>query len=704
MAAFNALHWRNGASSAISAASLSRLEADLSDVLGYDTAAELRAAGVPSAVLTARTRGALALGDGGHGLWRWDAASTAADNLGTVLQPPHYSGPGRWVRVWSGPVEVPWFGGQTGAAAQAAIDAVEAGGAAGSVYFPWGDNGLYDLSATGPLYVRRASLIGDPRRPILANWTDSTGSDGKVLFPGNAHPYYTSLLTTFPCSIAAGSRVVTVADGDWAVGDQVVVRSVGEAMGSSGVAYPDYVWLAVVEAVDGADLRLSDAPDRTVPALIGRCASVVARDGVALFFYHGGTVRDLRIVSARKWVSDSAQLNTRWHGVEVDSEVGIYGNLFQGVQWRDSRCVFSTAGGEISHHSLRTTIRNCKLVGRAVAGRDPYAGLAVGERSREISVVGCEWDCGDVAVPNLWAMRTTERVVFQACRGRMPDAPSAQILYLSDSSLDSGWPGGGDNAILDCAIDAGACTRSLVMTSPHAGNRVERVTMAATPSAADSLLLTGGPKRVVDCQLPGRVKFAAAPAAPDILLRNELSLGFTNESTATDYRVHQLRGNRSADSALKLALGTYAAASAYVGPDAAGPLLIRAIGAALRVRDTLGWELWGYAGGTMGARTLRVYLDDGAAGITLATGAIAAADTGEWRLSGHLQVLSGGTGKVYSELTSKGGIASARGCAALGVSVISAVYALRVDCACVGANTSLTAWGRASVANPWYLP
>ena len=51
-------------------------------------------------------------GDGGGGTFFWDAASAVADNGGTVIAPTFagFSGTGRWTRVYSGAVDVKWFG------------------------------------------------------------------------------------------------------------------------------------------------------------------------------------------------------------------------------------------------------------------------------------------------------------------------------------------------------------------------------------------------------------------------------------------------------------------------------------------------------------------------------------------------------------------------------------------------------------------
>ena len=51
-------------------------------------------------------------GDGGGGTFYWDATSAVADNGGTVIAPTFagFSGTGRWTRVYSGAVDVKWFG------------------------------------------------------------------------------------------------------------------------------------------------------------------------------------------------------------------------------------------------------------------------------------------------------------------------------------------------------------------------------------------------------------------------------------------------------------------------------------------------------------------------------------------------------------------------------------------------------------------
>jgi hypothetical protein len=89
-------------------------------------------------------------GDGG-GVFRWDAASTATDNGGTIIKETAVT-TGRWVRQFSGPVNVKWFGAiGDGSDATTAIDAANA--AANtlncSVYIPTGNYTYTGSGLTG---------------------------------------------------------------------------------------------------------------------------------------------------------------------------------------------------------------------------------------------------------------------------------------------------------------------------------------------------------------------------------------------------------------------------------------------------------------------------------------------------------------------------------------------------------------------------
>lgn len=57
---------------------------------------------------TALVNGYYAAGDGGGGSFYYDQTSGATENGGTVIAPD--SGTGRWLRIYSGPINVRWFG------------------------------------------------------------------------------------------------------------------------------------------------------------------------------------------------------------------------------------------------------------------------------------------------------------------------------------------------------------------------------------------------------------------------------------------------------------------------------------------------------------------------------------------------------------------------------------------------------------------
>jgi hypothetical protein len=83
-------------------------------------------------------------GDGGGGIFLWNDASTLADNDGTIIRPNDVAAasPGRWIRLYSGPVNVRWFGAGLGlgsdlARIMSALVILTATG--GELFFPAGN-------------------------------------------------------------------------------------------------------------------------------------------------------------------------------------------------------------------------------------------------------------------------------------------------------------------------------------------------------------------------------------------------------------------------------------------------------------------------------------------------------------------------------------------------------------------------------------
>jgi len=80
------------------------------DSLAADSIASLKAISVSGITSNQAVSvlGYYVAGDGGGGIFYYDSASATADNGGTVIQPT--TGTGRWKRVYSGALNVRWFG------------------------------------------------------------------------------------------------------------------------------------------------------------------------------------------------------------------------------------------------------------------------------------------------------------------------------------------------------------------------------------------------------------------------------------------------------------------------------------------------------------------------------------------------------------------------------------------------------------------
>ena len=114
-------------------------------------------------------------GDGGGGIFYYDASSSATDNGGTVIAPT--AGAGRWKRIYSGAVNVKWFGAKGGdgaaddtTAIQNTINSISntssLGRAGGSrIYFPDGD---YTITSSLIIDNSNIEILGNKSRILYA--------------------------------------------------------------------------------------------------------------------------------------------------------------------------------------------------------------------------------------------------------------------------------------------------------------------------------------------------------------------------------------------------------------------------------------------------------------------------------------------------------------------------------------------------------
>ena len=104
------------------------------------------------------------VGDGGGGTFVYDSASSATETIGTIVSPN--SGAGRWLRIFSGAVNVKWFGAKGDASTDDATAiqlAINTAGAGGAVYFPAVASGAYYKTAAELTYTANyLKLFGAP--------------------------------------------------------------------------------------------------------------------------------------------------------------------------------------------------------------------------------------------------------------------------------------------------------------------------------------------------------------------------------------------------------------------------------------------------------------------------------------------------------------------------------------------------------------
>lgn len=150
-------------------------------------------------------RGSKRPGDGGGGLFYWDAASAEAHNQGTVIRPQNLP-TGRWKRIYSGPLDVRWFGAQGNgvdndtAAINAAIAACcrtyvdgnpDLGGPGGTVYLPRGEYMVTDVLVLPRNRFFSFALVGDgPRATFLVSTLPWPGQASMIVDPSTIAPSF----------------------------------------------------------------------------------------------------------------------------------------------------------------------------------------------------------------------------------------------------------------------------------------------------------------------------------------------------------------------------------------------------------------------------------------------------------------------------------------------------------------------------------
>ncbi|MCU0690338.1 MAG: hypothetical protein MUF54_02950 [Polyangiaceae bacterium] len=119
--------------------------------------------------------------DGGGGVFYYDAAASTADNSGTVIAPT--AGSGRWIRTYSGPVNVRWFGARgdsTGSSGNGTDDTTAFLAAIETLQCVYVPAGTYRVLSTLTI---KTGMIGEARKTTFI-FFDAVAGDGLRLSEG----------------------------------------------------------------------------------------------------------------------------------------------------------------------------------------------------------------------------------------------------------------------------------------------------------------------------------------------------------------------------------------------------------------------------------------------------------------------------------------------------------------------------------------
>jgi hypothetical protein len=270
-------------------------------------------------------------------------------------------------------------------AIEKAQDYLEAKGG-GVVYFPYGGYGI-----NAPIINRtNISLIGDERLPTLKNINEKYSFRGSSIFsPGNFHPEYVGGLNKIPCTrIQVGDAIKLRESGDAAAlkaNDCVIIMS-DEYYVSGGFKVPKYIFLNEISSFNNGRVRLKYGIDREFDGgLVKLDGSQVGRDGIPLFFWRNGQIRNFRVDTRGFYISDSATLNCRFENIRIDAaKFGIYGNTYQRTVFSNISGKIADGVGETSLCSLMTRIENFRFEMGMSSGDRPQTGISIQENGRKI--------------------------------------------------------------------------------------------------------------------------------------------------------------------------------------------------------------------------------------------------------------------------------------------------------------------------------
>ena len=154
-------------------------------------------------------RGYYANGDGGGGTFYWDSSSTSTDNNGTIIKAASVT-TGRWVRLYSGWVDVKWFG-ATGDGSTDDVTAV-------SDAFDYIITSLDTLFFSAGTYrmstkitkssANTITIQGEGKRNTTLYWDDAATSEGfDLTYTDNIRPTHVYNVSFITAKLATGTAL-----------------------------------------------------------------------------------------------------------------------------------------------------------------------------------------------------------------------------------------------------------------------------------------------------------------------------------------------------------------------------------------------------------------------------------------------------------------------------------------------------------------
>lgn len=257
----------------------------------------------------------------------------------------------------------------------ALADLAAAGGASKELLF-LDTSDWYNINT--PMIMRSNVAIGGRygKRGMIKNTRTSFDYFlSSCLLPGNFHPDFTEDLVykSVGTTLAGHAVVVLTNPGDvagFAVGDDVIVTSDAFFL-TGGFKCPAYMILNEIVSIVGTSVYLKYPVDKAFAGGITKLdGTQIGRNGVPLFFWKNGSVKNLDFYTNGRFHGDTATLNCMFENVHVRGRSFVYGNTFQRTRWKGITGLVGS-GNEHSLCSLHCSVEDFEFT------RDPTSDAPV---------------------------------------------------------------------------------------------------------------------------------------------------------------------------------------------------------------------------------------------------------------------------------------------------------------------------------------